>query len=226
MAHTSESITADVKAALKNPVTLYQQPFTKRAGYNQRFSEIAADVLLRSFNKGAYIITKVDRHEGYYISSHADLAKEKRPRKTNQKEKWDAREKFGHSFKDIGKIIDFETPLYTSEDKSVGAIDLLAYDEQSDTLTILEYKRKDNKEPLLRCVLEAYTYKTVVELNKDRFIKDFQVLIPKLSVDNTKINAAVFVYKGSRPYFHYNQSEDTKIRKLMNALNVSLIVID
>ena len=224
MAHTKETIIKEIKDALKTPATLYQQAFTKRAGHNQCYSEIAATELLSLYKSGEYKIPKIERTEGYYIDTHADLAKEKPPKDTNQKEKWAARAMFGRVFEDVGKIIDFETPLYTSG-TSAGAIDLLAYDSKRNVLTILEYKRKENDEPLIRCVLEAFTYREQVEQNKKAFIEDFQALLPELSM-KTKIEAAVFVHKDSKPDKHYRQAEDTQIRKLMIALNVGFSTVE
>lgn len=85
----------------------------------------------------------------------------------------------GKVFDVIGKIIDYQTPLKDIQTDKAGKIDLLAYNENEKTLRILELKKLDSKETMLRCVLEAYTYLKIVD--KAKLLKDFG--LPK----NTKL---------------------------------------
>jgi len=91
----------------------------------------------------------------------------------------------GKVFDIIGKIIDYQTPLKNVQTDDAGKIDLLAYNEKENpkTLRILELKKPDSEETMLRCVLEAYTYLKVVD--KDKLLKDFG--LPK----NTKIKGKI-----------------------------------
>jgi len=226
MAHTEGSIMTEIKAAFENPTTLYDQDVVKRAGDDQRYSEIAARKILQRYKNNEYIIKPVYRTEGYYVADHAERAKiENRPEKYN-KEKWDARlEFYRKQFNDIGEIIDYETPLYTSGMTSRRAVDLLAYNSEEEVLTILEYKIKENKEPLLRCVLEAYTYLRLVEMDRTTLLKDFK-RSPFAVSEKSEIRAAVFVHKDSKPYEHFHQAENTEIRKLMRELQVGFFSIE
>lgn len=90
----------------------------------------------------------------------------------------------GYRFSGIGNIIDYQTPLKNKRDDTAGKIDLLALD--GEVLRILELKKPDSKETMLRCVLEGYTYLKTVD--KEKLIKDFDLL------PNTKVMASPFVF--------------------------------
>ena len=71
----------------------------------------------------------------------------------------------------VGEIIDYQTPLKSKLKDEAGKIDLLAYNGK--TLRILELKRPDSKETMLRCVLEGLTYLKTV--NKNKLLSDFSL---------------------------------------------------
>jgi len=222
MAHTKESIHKEIDDALTSPGTLYRQPFTKRAGHQQRLSEIAAAELRRRSQE--LTVPKSKRGSGHYSEDRAKLAddaKKKRPQKYTQ-EKWDARVMLGQVFDDIGEIIDFETPLVEAG-RSKENVDLLAYNKDTNTLTLLEYKTKENREPLLRCVLEIFTYGQ--RINEKKFLADFNKSPFQVPID-AKIRTAVFVHKDSKPYKHFHQGENTEIRRLMRELKVDFFAIE
>ena len=117
----------------------------------------------------------------------------------------------------IGTIIDYQTPLKNTEEDKVGEIDLLAYNESKKTLRILELKRPDNKETMLRCVLEAYTYLKVVD--KDKLLKDFG--LPK----DTKIKACAFVFYDGKQ--HKEMQQDRKnLKDLIKELGIEVIYLE
>lgn len=72
----------------------------------------------------------------------------------------------------IGTIIDREVPLYDHKYQQTAEIDLISYDEATNRLYLLELKRPNSKETLLRCILEIFTYfKTIGD--KAKFLRDF-----------------------------------------------------
>ena len=85
----------------------------------------------------------------------------------------------------IGKIIDYQTPLKNKRTDVAGKIDLLSYDGK--TLYVLELKKPDSKESMLRCVLEGFTYMKTADNKK--LLKDF--MLPS----DTIIKASPFVFK-------------------------------
>ena len=121
----------------------------------------------------------------------------------------------GKVFDIIGKIIDYQTPLKDIQTDKAGKIDLLAYNENEEekTLRILELKKPDSEETMLRCVLEAYTYLKVVD--KDKLLKDFGL------PENTKIKACPFVFYGKEQY-----KEMQEDRKNLKDLIKELVTIN
>lgn len=121
----------------------------------------------------------------------------------------------------IGQIIDYETPIRnTSKDKGYKGIDMLSYHKESDTLFFLEAKRQDSDEPLLRAVLEVFTYWKVVD--HEKLLYDFKNKMPELSIDpfETKVKKAVLLFEDSPIYNEYVNNESPNTIKLMKKLGV------
>ena len=122
----------------------------------------------------------------------------------------------GKVFDIIGKIIDYQTPLKNVQTDDVGKIDLLAYNESKKTLRILELKRPDSKETMLRCVLEAYTYLKIVD--KTKLLKDFEL------PENTIVKACPFVFFDGAQYKEI-QEDRKHLKELMKNLDVEPIYL-
>ncbi|WP_051200666.1 hypothetical protein [Butyrivibrio sp. XPD2002] len=114
-------------------------------------------------------------------------------------------------FDGIGKIIDYQTPLKDKQISKAGKIDLLSVNE--DIMYILELKKPDNRETMLRCILECYTYYKIVDQNNLK--KSFNC------GDVKEIKAAPLVYfKGAQ----YNEMQQTRTN--MKMLMKTLLGID
>ena len=70
--------------------------------------------------------------------------------------------------KDLGYIFDYQTPLKKVRSNSYGKIDLLGYNSKDKCYSIIElkYRPSGSDETILRCVLEAYTYYKLFDLNQ------------------------------------------------------------
>ena len=157
--------------------SFYKQDFVNYAGKTkdskEYYTEIIAEWLLSHvdlFNKiklinreGSY---RIESHDGKIINQESNRAEEKIAMKL-----FDYSQNKGEIFDKIGKIIDYQTPLKNIQTDDAGKIDLLAYNEDTDTLRILELKKSDSKETMLKCLLEVYTYLKIV--NKVKLLKDF-----------------------------------------------------
>lgn len=108
----------------------------------------------------------------------------------------------------VGKVLDYQTPLKSTQQDKAGKIDLLAYD--GTMLRLLELKEPDSKETLLRCVLEGYTYLKTVD--KAKLIADFE-----LPADIAVV-ACPFVFRGG---FQWNEMQQERpfLKKLIDQLN-------
>jgi hypothetical protein len=214
--YTKESIIEKVQSAIA-PKTLFCEPFVNYAGEvgGERYTEIIARELLNHLVLLSYIPTIA--RENYKAESHAILAQGEQSDVSHRDEEWIAKGLYGKTLAVIGKILDYQTPLKKAQNDKAGKIDLFSYNKDSSTAYILELKREDSSETLLRCALEAYTYwKTAHHAN---LLRSF--CLP----DDTEIRKAVLIYKDSQPYRDF-EPKGTAVRQLMRELGVDFIVID
>lgn len=63
--------------------------------------------------------------------------------------------------RNIGEIMDYEVPLINNGNRNIDLVSV-----QSNTLYILELKKRNSKETLLRCLLESYTYSCLADRSR------------------------------------------------------------
>jgi len=115
-----------------------------------------------------------------------------------------------HTGSKYGTMIAYQIPLKNSNhDKGAGKIDLISYHEGFNKMFLHEFKRKENMETLLRCVLEIYTYFSTIDQSK--ILKDF-------GHSDAKLVPSVLVYAGSRQHEQFEVHENVKA--LMKEFNV------
>lgn len=155
--------------------TFYKQNFINYRGKtydtNEFYTEIIAQFILdniEDFQNGIPMITrkttyKTEGHNGIYSSS------------SNRLEEIIAMKMYkqGIIFDEIGKIIDYQIPLKSQKKDIAGKIDLLSYNGKNNTVFVLELKKPDSTETMLRCVLEGYTYMQTVD--REKMLKDFEL---------------------------------------------------
>ena len=184
------------------------------------YTEIIAEWLLNNI-KLFDEIKPITREKNYKVKTHDGKIKNE---KSNREEEIIAMKLFelsqnqGKVFDIIGKIIDYQTPLKNVRADKAGKIDLLAYNENEEekTLRILELKKPDSEETMLRCVLEAYTYLKVVD--KDKLLKDFGL------PENTKIKACAFVFYGGEQHQEMQKNKEN-LGELIKKLDIEIIYL-
>ena len=115
----------------------------------------------------------------------------------------------------FGRILDYQIPLKISQQDSAGKIDLLSQDG-SDVL-ILELKKPDSKETMLRCVLEAYTYSKMVV--KEKLFREYGIN------QTSSLIPAPLVFEGSGPLRDFERGKRPKLFELMDRLDIKPIII-
>lgn len=115
----------------------------------------------------------------------------------------------------FGRILDYQIPLKISQQDSAGKIDLLSQDG-SDVL-ILELKKPDSKETMLRCVLEAYTYSMMVV--KEKLFREYGIN------QTSSLIPAPLVFEGSGPLRDFERGKRPKLFELMDRLGIKPIII-
>ena len=226
--YSKDEIIKKLEVAKSEMWKFYSQDFVNYRGKTSDkerdyYTEIIAEWLLDNielFND----IKMISRENSYKVDTHDGKIKNEKSEREEEiiaMKLFDSSQNQGKVFDIIGKIIDYQTPLKNVRGDKAGKIDLLAYNEKENpkTLRILELKKLDSKETMLRCVLEAYTYLKVVD--KDKLLKDFGL------PENTKIKACPFVFYGKEQYKEMQEIKDNRknLGKLIEKLGIEVIYL-
>lgn len=213
--YTKEQILRKTEEASADMKSFYKSDFVNYRGKtpdNEKYTEIVAEYLLNHLDLFENI-KSVSREKGYVVDSHNGTTENEN---SNREEERVAMDMFkeNKSYDYIGKILDYQTPLKnTNNDAGLGKIDLLAVNEEY--ITILELKKEDSNETLLRCVLEAFTYLKIVDEIK---------LKESFNLEDHKLRAAAFVFNNKKQHNEF-LSDYSNIKNLMKKLNIGMYVI-
>ena len=183
------------------------------------YTEVVAEWILKNIYLFDYI-KPITREKSYKVDSHDGKIKNEKSGREEEiiaMKLFDFSQNQGKVFDIIGKIIDYQTPLKNVQTDDVGKIDLLAYNESKKTLRILELKKPDSKETMLRCMLEAYTYLKI--LDKTKLLKDFEL------PEDTVIKACPFVFYGKEQYREMQQDRE-HLKDLIEKLGIEVIYLE
>ena len=213
LGYSKDDILEKCKKAFSDIKTFYKQPFINYNGKtedtNEYYTEVVAEFLCDNITEFINEIPQITREASYKTEGHDGRFDEDTPRE----EEKIAMEMFNQS-KDglqydlIGNIIDYQTPLKNKRTDTAGKIDLLSH--KCNTVYILELKKPDSDESMLRCVLEGYTYMQTVD--KVKLLCNFG--LPK----ETAIKASPFVFKDK---LQHNQMKENRphLFRLMQLLD-------
>ena len=211
MKYTRKKIIEDCRLGIKNPNTMYTIDAVNYTGTTsdtkEYYSEIVAEFIidnLAEFNAGIPVIHR----ESSYNMMHSGK-RGKSDREENLAIDLFAQSVTEGDYDHIGKILDYQIPLKNKEKDTAGKIDLLSVN--GSNVYILELKKPDSRESMLRCILEGYTYYLTVD--KEKLLSDFG-----LPADS-RIMVCPFVFVGSR---QYNEMKETrpKVSELMKLLDI------
>lgn len=221
--YTENEVRAKVEQylAMGNIAELYQQDFVGYTGNvpdgsKRQYCEIIAEILLQDINHGKNKlndISTVIRKQSYKMKTHH--GNRLGAKKTSRVEEWIAKDMFEKSYDVIGTVFDYQVPLKGKQsDKNVGKIDLIS--NNGNNVYLLELKREDNTESILRCVLEIYTYYKQLQHNK--FLTDFYLS------EKSEIIPAILVFRNSKQHCQF-MSESKNVKALMKKLGVKIFTI-
>ena len=214
MGYTGKEIEKMCEGKFEDLKSFYTAPFVNYKGKctdtGEYYTEAVARFLCTHIKEFIKDLEKeeITREGSYKVDGHDGEHGE-----TCRKEEAIAMDMFryccdGEKYECIGKIIDYQTPLKnTSDNKGLGKIDLLSWD--GEVLRILELKKPDSEETMLRCVLEGFTYSQIV--NKEKLAEDF-------GHKGAQVKASPFVFIGSNPCKEMEQ-ERPWLKKLMELLD-------
>ena len=203
---------------LKDISTLYKEDFINYRGdttdTKEKYTEVIAEWLIKNFNLFDNI-KKITRQSSYKVDTHDGKHNNQN---SNRLEEIMAIEIFNQkSLNILGEVIDYQTPLKDKLGDEAGKIDIISYDKDNKIVYILELKREDSKETMLRCVLEIFTYSKT--LDKDKFLEDFN--LPK----DTKIKASPLVFFNGSQYKEMAGSDNKYLKELIKKLEIKLFYI-
>ena len=212
MGYTRGEILEDCKAAMSDVSTFYKKGFVNYRGRTtdtkELYTEVVAEFLCENIE--AYkSIPRLTREASYKVEGHDGAYSES----SNRIEEITAMQmlkqcKDGSTFDYIGRIIDYQTQLKKKSHDEAGKIDLISL--YGGTLYILELKKEDSTETMLRCVLEGYTYLKTLDFEK--LTKDFELK----GIDHIK--ASPLVFRGSAQWIEM-QEHRPQLKKLISFLD-------
>ena len=204
--------------------SFYAQGFLNYRGITsdtkERYEDIAAEFVLDNL-AALGNIKAVELQSSYKTDGHEQLIpdvskiKEIKAGAIRRQEEWLAKSMYGKDYEHLGKIIDFQVPIKDVRGSVAGKIDLISFSENDNILYLLEFKKSNSQETLLRCILETYTY--YKQVNHAKLLKDFN--FPA----NSQVIPAVLIYKQS---FAATGLGDLSLQKLRNTLGVSIFLIN
>lgn len=215
MTYTKQQIIEMCEKASEDMGSFYKAKFVNYKGMTKEkelYTEIIAEWLLNNLVKFNQIKT-IERSTSYKTESHK---KGEIGEKTSRVEEYVAKLLYNITTKlqGLGEIIDYQTPLKNPgglNNDGLGKIDLLSKNDETQCVYILELKKADSEETMLRCVLEGYTYLRIVP--KERLLIDFE--IPA----SYELKASPLVYLNGYQYKEYTDKKRKNLHVLMEKLN-------
>jgi len=196
---------------------------------NEPYSEVIASELLREL-KAFDRIKQITRANTYCRENHCNI--EMDICNSNRKEEIFAKRLTGLTLEGLGLVLDYQIPLKdTRADKGAGKIDMLSFDQQTNTLYLIELKYKENAETLLRASLESYTYYLVI--NRQKLLADYAALLEKMvgnvDLENVTIKPAVLLVppcKANDELEDLAMFERPQLKALALALGISYFTLE
>jgi len=183
MGYTRSEIVEECIRAFNIKSTFYKERFInyrgRTADTKEYYTEVVAEFLCDHIHEYISGIERISRKKSYKTDGHDGVYDPA----SNRQEEIIAMQIFNQgknigAFDYIGTILDYQTPLKSTADDEAGKIDLLSFDGK--TMRILELKKPDSTETMLRCVLEGFTYLKTVDTAK--LISDFDCKLPEVIV--------------------------------------------
>ena len=155
---------------LKFVANFYKAPIVNYKGYINRSKNLYSEIIAKTL-VSEDLVKEWDKlkpvRPNHFDTDHTPTQNELSI--TNRKEEILAKLLFYQGeVKDLGYIFDYQTPLKETRNDSYGKIDLLGYNNADECYSVIElkYRPSGSDETLLRCILEAYTYYKLLDLNQ------------------------------------------------------------
>lgn len=234
--YLKETVVNNLNEKLQAIDLLYKSSILNRIGLTkdtkEYYTEVYSEELLNNIKK-LDSIKRVTRKKSYFVNSHLSV---NYTITSNRHEDMFSKRLMGLNLSEIGYVLDYQIPLKdTNKDKGLGKIDLLTYQDHKERMHIVELKYGDNKETLLRAVLECYTYfKTVnLEILIADYINEYTSRVfefdESTNSSNIKIVPTVLLSKSCNAYKELKEMEKglrPNLKELVDKLGVEIYTIE
>lgn len=168
MALTKTEIEAEWHSVPKNWYAIYQWERTSRAGYMEWLSEW----IEREFST-IYLVATGLRSRTFRVADHrGQINMNTEIEQITEKRIVRAMFNLG-SIPGLGNVIDYEVPLKDNDASAHGDIDLLCSLE--DACLCVEAKKPNSSESILKAILQAYVYTSLIATKKELFFSSFNL---------------------------------------------------
>ena len=201
----------------KGPMRFYGEQFLKYEDVVKgEVNVLRTEIIVKYINDNFIAFESIPNivRKDYKMKSHnGDYSKDTVEEKIIAKKLFSGSAYNDITFPYIGRVIDYETPIM--DVRSNRRIDLLSRNDKESTVYIWELKKSKSPESLLRCYLEVFTYRKLV--NKDKLFESFGI------PESYELKAAPLVFKNGT---QWEQMQEIKRKKrpelelLINKLRV------
>lgn len=220
--------------AEKTPDTLYAQPFINWKGsFEDKPSGervVITDRIAKWMNCSNILenIKRVEMPEGktYLVETHTGQSTTEN-KNSNREEELFAMGLFNKKIylnSDIHSFVDYQVPICRdNKQENLGKIDLVSVSSKDKLIYIMELKKFDSDETLLRCVAEIYTYYS--QIDKKGLTAE---VVDKMNLGNSdeyKLKPAVLVFKDKLQHLQYESDLYSNVREYMHNLGIKMFVI-
>lgn len=183
--YSRADILQKIESAAQDMDIFYQKGFVnyrgRTADTGEFYTEIVAQWCCENLSK-LNAIESITREASYQVETHDGVPDSAN---SNRVEELIAMAIFRQrDLPPLGRVRDYQTPLKNGRGDQAGKIDLLTYD--GEIIRILELKKPESRETMLRCVLEGYTY--LRTLDHKKLLRDFSL------PEDTAIKASPLVF--------------------------------
>ena len=188
MAYTSAQLMEKIHRAAEHMPAFYQADFVSYIGVTtdtrELCTEVAAGYLLEHPELLAGI-PKIFRERTYKTPGHdGRVDNPDSPRR----EEVLAKSLFRREVGALGRVLDYQVPIKNVRDDAAGKVDLVSDD--GEHFYLLELKKPDTGETLLRCVLEILTYRA--QIDEEHLLESFQGDLPG---EARSVEPAVLIFR-------------------------------
>lgn len=222
---------------LSHPETLYTEPEIK--GKSSMNDEEGNQVVVTDYIAKKLIATDIldkinpvemPANKTYLIKTHNGEATTKRASSCRVEERISMELYNTYGFSNYRLFVaDYQTPICrdssvkADESKHIGKIDLVSVDPIRKEIYLMELKKPDNTESLLRCVTEIYTY--FKQIDKVRLSKEIRKKFDCRIAGVYKVIPAVLVFEGSEQHLQLRSKLFRNVQKLMLKLGVKFFIV-